>query len=231
MNGSVVRGIASLGVGLATILVLLGVGVAVFFNPPFVAFEQDRANAVGWTGYTPDQVRQATDAILGQLYVGPGDFSVTVAGTPVLVAREQAHMRDVRGVFAGFGLAVAAGAILLVLARWRSGGAPWMWRAIRAGASTLIGAVIVLGIVAAIAFDALFEVFHTIFFTSGSFDFDPRTSRLVQLFPDHFWFETSIALAVVLLILGVLVRTFAGRRLRMPAAALPAPSVSVEAAR
>ena len=106
-----------------------------------------------------------------------------------------------------------------------------MWRAIRAGASTLIGAVIVLGIVAAIAFDALFEVFHTIFFASGSFDFDPRTSRLVQLFPDQFWFETSIALAVVLLILGVLVRTFAGRRLRMPAAALPAPGVSVEAAR
>lgn len=214
MYGPVVRGIASLGVGAATILVLLGVGVAVFFNPPFVAFEQGRAQATAWTGFTEPQVRSATDAILSQLYFGPGDFSVTVDGQPVLDPREQAHMRDVRGVFAGFGFAVLVGAVILVLARWRSRGAAWFWRAIRTSTGVLIGAVVVLGLVAAVAFDTLFEVFHTIFFAGGSFDFDPRTERLVQLFPDQFWFETSIALAVVLIVLAVVVRSFAGRRLR-----------------
>ena len=43
----------------------------------------------------------ATDAILADLVVGPPDFDVAVAGTPVLIERERAHMRDVRGVFAG----------------------------------------------------------------------------------------------------------------------------------
>jgi len=230
--GSVVRGIASLGVGVATILVLLGVGVAVFFNPPFVAFEQDRADAVAWTGFTSDEVHSATNAILGQLYVGPGDFSVTVGGEPVLNVREQAHMRDVRGVFTGFGLAVLVGAAVLVLARWRSGGAPWLWRSIRTASTVLIGAVIVLGLVAAVAFDTLFEVFHTIFFASGTFDFDPRTDRLVQLFPDQFWFETSIALAVVLIVLALLVRVVAGRRIGSTTAEAPSPMPATrEAAR
>ena len=232
MFGSVGRGIASLGVGVATILVLLGVGVAVFFNPPFVAFEQGRADVVAWTGFTSDEVHAATDAILGQLYVGPGDFAVTVGGQPVLNPREQAHLRDVRGVFTGFGLAVLIGAAVLVVARWRSRGGPWLWRAVRTGTTVLIGTVIVLGLVAAVAFDTLFEVFHTIFFAGGTFDFDPRTDRLVQLFPDQFWFETSIALAGVLIVLAVVVRTVAGRRTgTTPAGAPVQMPVASEAAR
>ena len=65
------------------------------------------------------------------------------------------------------------------------------------------------------AFDALFEVFHRIFFAGGSYSFDPRTERLVQLFPDRFWFETSTALAVVLVAFGAGLRFLAGRRIRM----------------
>jgi integral membrane protein (TIGR01906 family) len=213
VNGSVSRGVATVAVAAATILVLLGVGIALFFNPPFVAFEQGRADAAGWTGYTPDELRSATDAILGQLYVGPGDFVVTVGGQPVLDERERSHMRDVRGVFAGFGLAVFVGAVVLIVGRWRSGGAAWFWRGIRGGATTLVVSVVVLGAVAAVAFDALFETFHEIFFAGGTFTFDPRTERLVQLFPDQFWQETSILLAVVLILLGLIVRFAAGRRL------------------
>ena len=139
-------------------------------------------------------------------------------------------MRDVRGVFTGFGLAVLVGIVVLILARWRSRGAPWFWRSMRMSTSVLIGAVIVLGGVAAVAFDTLFEVFHTIFFAGGSFDFDPRTERLVQLFPDQFWFETSIALAVVLVVLAFVVRIFAGRRLAPSATAPAAAPVVSEAA-
>ena len=41
--------------------------------------------------------------------------------------------------------------------------------------------------------------------------FDPRTEKLVQLFPDQFWSETSVALAGVVLVLAVLVAVVAGR--------------------
>jgi integral membrane protein (TIGR01906 family) len=71
--------------------------------------------------------------------------------------------------------------------------------------------VVVLGVVSFVAFDALFEAFHRIFFAGGTYLFDPRTERLVQLFPEAFWSETSIVLGVVLVGLARIVAVV-GRR-------------------
>ena len=211
MSGSAGRPMGTIAVAISTGIVLLGLAVAVFFNPWFVAFEQGRANATTWTGYTPEQLRSATDSILGDLYLG-GSFGVTINGTPVLDARERQHMQDVRAVFAAFWVLVGVGAIVLGLGLRRSRGAAWFWRAVAWG-STVVGiGVIFLGAIAFVAFDALFEAFHRLFFAGGSYTFDPRTERLVQLFPDAFWFETSILLGGVLLVLSVAVRVFAVRR-------------------
>jgi integral membrane protein (TIGR01906 family) len=212
MNAAAGRSLAALAVGLATCLVLLAVAVAVFFNPWFVAFEQGRSGATAISGYTPDELRRATDGILGDLYLGSGDFGVTVRGVPVLDERERAHMRDVRAVFAGFWLTAAAAAAVLVLGRLRSRGAGWFWRAMAAGATVLGVVVVGLGLLATVAFDALFELFHRLFFAGGTYLFDPRTERLVQLFPDAFWFETSVLLAGVIVLLAITVRLIARRR-------------------
>jgi integral membrane protein (TIGR01906 family) len=201
VNRSAVRWVATGGVALATVILVLGIGVAALFNPPFVAFEQSRASSTAWTGYTTEELRTATDAILGDLYFG-GPFDVTVRGEPVLDPREQAHMRDVRGVFAGFYVAVLLSALVLLVAGWRARREAWFWRATRSGAIVLSVGVVVLGVVSLVAFDALFEVFHRIFFAGGTYTFDPRTERLVQLFPDQFWSETSIVLGGLLLALA-----------------------------
>lgn len=211
MNSSATRWVAAAGVALATMLLILGIGVAALFNPLFVAFEQGRAGSTAWTGYTPDELRTATDAILGNLYLG-GDFAVTVRGDAVLDPREQAHMRDVRGVFAGFFVAVLLSAVVLLVVGWRARGAAWFWRAARNGAMVLSAGVVVLGVVSLVAFDALFEVFHRIFFAGGTYLFDPRTERLVQLFPDQFWSETSTVLGIVLLVLAGVVGVIGHRR-------------------
>jgi uncharacterized membrane protein len=63
-----------------------------------------------------------------------------------------------------------------------------------------------------VAFDLAFEVFHRLFFAGGTYGFDPRTDRLVQLFPDQFWYETSIALGIVILVLALGLRLVAVRR-------------------
>jgi integral membrane protein (TIGR01906 family) len=211
VNRSATRWVAAPGVAVATVIFVVGLGVAALFNPAFVGLEQARAGSTAWTGYTQDELRTATDAILGQLYFGPGDFAITVRGEPVLDARERAHMRDVRGVFGGFFALVILSALFLVVVGWRSRGAAWFWRATRAGAIVLAVGVVVLGVVSFLAFDALFEAFHEIFFAGGTYLFDPRTERLVQLFPDQFWSETSIVLGVVLLGLARVVAVI-GRR-------------------
>ena len=81
----------------------------------------------------------------------------------------------------------------------------------RAGALGLVATLVVGGIVALVAFDTLFEVFHRLFFAGGSYTFDPRTERLVQLFPFQFWQETAIALGVVAIVAALIVAAFATR--------------------
>lgn len=140
-------------------------------------------------------------------------------------------MRDVRGVFAGFELLVLA-SIVVLLAGFRRARAQaataTVWRAVGRGARGLTIALVVAGVFAVFAFDAAFEVFHRLFFSSGSYTFDPRTDRLVQLFPERFWSETAIAVGVVAIVVAILTAWQAGRR---AGAARTAPALSTSKAR
>jgi integral membrane protein (TIGR01906 family) len=69
-----------------------------------------------------------------------------------------------------------------------------------------------IGVVALVAFEALFELFHRIFFPGGAYTFDPESERLVQLFPFAFWQETAMVVGVVIVVLALVVATVAGRR-------------------
>jgi integral membrane protein (TIGR01906 family) len=221
VNGLPFRAAASVVVAAATILVLAGIGVALFFNPVFVAFEQDRSGAEAWTGFTPGQLHAATNQVLGELYFGPGTFAMTVDGAPLFDARERQHMVDVRGVFTGFAASVLGGGAVLAVAALAGRRKAWFWRGVAGGASALAVGVVVGGAVFVVAFDAAFEIFHRLFFAGGSYTFDPRTERLVQLFPEQFWSETSIAVAAAGLVLALVVARYARGRTRTLAASNP----------
>jgi integral membrane protein (TIGR01906 family) len=102
------------------------------------------------------------------------------------------------------------------------------WAAIAAGMKGLIVAVVGAGIVAAFAFDAAFELFHRTFFPGGSYTFDPRTDRLVQLFPFDFWSETTIVLGAVIIVAAAAMALVAGRRARLRR---PEPATGLAATR
>ena len=217
--------VADVWIGLATALAILALTIPFFLNPAWVGFEQGRAQATAWTGFSQTDLTTATNAILADLVVGPPDFAVTVDGAPVLDERERSHMRDVRGVFIGFfALAlVAAVSAAVIVARRRGEDRVASWRAIQGGALGLIAALVVGAFISFFAFDALFETFHRIFFAGGSYDFDPSTDRLVQLFPFQFWQETAIAVGAVSIVIALVVALVAARRLDRAAdqAAIP----------
>jgi integral membrane protein (TIGR01906 family) len=204
-------------IAVATAILIVTVAIAPFLTPQWIAFEQDRAEAQAWTGFSTADLRTATDSILSDLVIGPPDFDVSVAGAPVLEPRERAHMRDVRSVFIGLWIFAAISfGVAVIAAVWGRDRAA-IWRATRRGAIGLGIAVVVLGVVAVFAFDALFEAFHEVFFPAGSYTFDPATDRLVQLFPFRFWDETSLAAGVLILILAGLTAVIAGRRAKRAA--------------
>ena len=219
--------LAAFVTAVAAAVVVIAIAILPFLTPAWVSFEQGRTGAAALTGYTPTQLNSATDAILHDLVIGPPEFAATVAGAPVLEERERAHMRDVRGVFAAFGLiavAAAIGLVALSAGARRMGHPERAWSAIAAGMRWLIVAIVVAGVIAAVAFDAAFELFHRLFFPGGSYTFDPRTDRLVQLFPFDFWSDTTIAVGVVIVVVAAVIALVAGRRARAGAAEHAAPA-------
>ncbi len=214
-------------VGIATPIVIVGLSVLVFLNPVWVGFEQGRSDVTGWTGYNATQVNQVTGSILSDLVFGPPRFDVAVNGSQVLDPREVNHMVDVRNVMAKLGLLALVALVALLLAAIAGWKRRLFWRGMELGARVLAVGVVVAGIGFALFFDQLFLLFHDIFFPPGSFSFDPRTERLVQLFPDQFWSDTTIALAVVVLALSAVVMLGAGRLARAVAASESAPASTI----
>jgi integral membrane protein (TIGR01906 family) len=216
---SLVERIAPIVAAVATPCVVVGFAVLLFLNPIWVGFDQDRSDVSGLTGYTPAQVRDVTGSILSDLVFGPPNFNVTLDGKPVLDASERSHMADVRKVLMSLGLVALLAAILLIVAGVASRLRRSFWRAAAAGARVLTIGVVVVGVAFALFFDQAFLLFHEIFFAPGTFMFDARTEKLVQLFPDQFWSETSVAIAGAVLGLSVLVWKLAERLGRDPSPA------------
>ena len=218
-------------VAAAAAVVLLGASIVPFLTPPVVHLEQTRAAVSNTTGKTWAEVDAITAALLADLVFWTGDFAVEEhqgmrTWGPVLSDAERAHMRDVRGVFTGFWILVLAGVVVLAVAfrRARATEARFAaWRSVARGARALALVIAVLGAFAVLAFDTAFELFHRLFFSAGSYTFDPATSVLVQLFPDQFWLDVTIAVGVVAVVLAIATAWVAGRRAARAASTREAP--------
>jgi len=205
----------SIVAAVATIVSVLGAAIALFFNPIWVAFEQERTQVDLWTGWAWERVHAVTSSVVGEVFLGPGTFSQRLEdGTSVFTPSEASHMADVRGVVLGFALVVAVAIAGLVAARLADRRGVAFWRGVAAGASVLSVGIVATGIWLGFFFDTAFELFHRLFFAAGSYTFDPLVDRLVQLFPERFWMETSVALALVGLTASIALAVVARGRMR-----------------
>ena len=209
--------LASIAIGLSTALVVVALAILPFLAPPWVSFEQGRAQAAVWTGFTDEQLRAVTDSVLHDLVLGPPDFLASLPGetTPVLKPNERAHMRDVRGVFMGFYSVAFAAALVLAVAFLLTRGRPArarLWRRLARTGTVIAVVTVVGGGIGVLVFDQAFAMFHEIFFPGGNWQFDPRNDRLVQLFPDRFWSETTVAVGITVVALSLGLRWLGARR-------------------
>ncbi|NJD28514.1 MAG: DUF1461 domain-containing protein [Chloroflexi bacterium] len=209
-------------VAASTALILVALAIVPFLSPAWVRFEQDRTDVGSLTGFSAAELDIVAGGLLGDLALWQGDFRVTLDGQPVLNDREVSHMLDVRAVlWGGFALAALGAALTLIVLTLNR--APHrraaVWRAVAAGARATTIGVLVIGAFAVLAFPVFFETFHRLFFSEGTYLFDPATERLVQLFPTQFWSDTTIAIGGLVLILSIVVGWLAARRARTVIAA------------
>ncbi len=171
-----------------TILAILAAALVPLLTPWLMHPVLDAARSADWLATNPSLAHMLSDRTVDELLFGPGTFTFAgPSGSTFYDPAEVAHLQDARqllwllfaaGVLAALGIAVAV---------IRSTDPGHIVRAIGlGGAATGIG-VIVIGVVGLVAFDPLFELFHRVFFPGGNWAFDPRTERLVQLYPYAFW--------------------------------------------
>lgn len=186
-------------------------GPLLLFNPWLVSAEQARHGVAASLGTDQANVDRVTALMLRDLFTD-GDFLASLEDdAPILDDNERSHMADVGALVRALA-ALEAGSIAVLLA------AAWLLRRERARrgrmllrAAVTVGAVaLVLGLFFALAFDTAFASFHALFFQEGTWQFGPD-SNLIRLFPEPFWFETSL-LAGLSIILGAALALWLGRR-------------------
>ena len=105
---------------------------------------------------------------------------------------ERSHLADVRGVFLGSRLAALGALAALAWLLARRGDRRAALRLARAGAVASAAAVLVLAGAAALAFDAMFLLFHQVFFPQGNFLFDARSSNMLTLYPEAYFYGVTL---------------------------------------
>jgi len=183
-----------------------------------VSLEQGRHRVAASLSTDQARVDRVTGAMLGDLFLN-GAFEESLDGSaPLLDATERSHMRDVGGLVRALALLeVAALAVLVLAGRRLSGERDRRGRLLLRAAATVGIAAAGLAAVFALAFDAAFTAFHAFFFAAGNWQFGPE-SNLIRLFPEPFWYETSL-LAGASIVLAAGVAALVGRRDRGAASA------------
>lgn len=130
--------------------------------------------------------------------------------------REVQHMRDVKRlvwgvygvqggtglyllVYAALGLLLHHGPFLRLLA--------WvvLW-----GCAITLAFVALVGLASLISFDALFLLFHRVSFANTLWMLDPTRDHLIMMFPEGFWFDATLFVALTTAVEALLLGAAAG---------------------
>jgi len=201
-------------------LFLVTASVTWAFNSPGLyedGFEKYQISLT--SGITSADLRQVGAQLRGYLNSNdePLDVRTRILGTEreLFNPAEIAHMRDMKRLVWGVYILGAVSAVYLlatlIAGFWRrrrgfvGALAP---RLLWGGALTLV-LLIAFGLLAATGFDSLFLRFHQLSFANDFWQLDPRTDYLVRLFPQDFWFDATMWVALRA-ITGALILTAAG---------------------
>ena len=125
--------------------------------------------------------------------------------------REVLHMKDVKRLIWGVYAVDAAAALYLLgyvgvgLYLRRRWFVPDLLRGLVWGCGLTVGLVALVGLVSLVGFDGLFRFFHEVSFANDFWQLDPRTDFLVRMYPQGFWFESTLFVALATVIMAAVV--------------------------
>lgn len=184
------------------ILVIGGV-VNVLATDQFIAYEYGKPGFPPDTfGFTP-QLRfmlASTNIHYVRAHLPSDELAKqTLNGTSVFNAREVSHMADVQVVFQTAMRVWQAILILVVLTGsilFYQGEGELLASAVRSGGLLTVVIVVAIATLGIFAWQFWFEIFHSFFFKPGSWLFS-YSDALIRLFPEKFWFDSTLTISVL----------------------------------
>jgi len=190
---------------IATAIILALSPLYAFIRPAYVEAQYRRPGFPPSWRFSPQERARLSRPILlylrGRITADEMAEIRTDSGEVALLAEEVQHLVDVRRVVDGFFITHGVACVVALLA----GVALWFWgerraffRALRGGASAILGLIALILLSALVDFDTFFTRFHQIFFREGSWIF-AEEDTLIQLYPLPFWVDTVIKLVLIIL--------------------------------
>lgn len=204
---AILRTLAALFVAAVPLLLVTGAVAWAVNDPGLYQRGFEKYNVSLRTGITDSDLRQIGADIRRYFNSTEEPLEVTarVFGEEreIFSQREVVHMRDVKGLV--WGVYWAAGLSALYLLGLSAGGFIWLRRGFFENLAFLtlwgglltLALVVAVGLFALIGFDALFLKFHQLSFSNDFWQLDPRRDYLVMLFPQGFWFDATMRVAVM----------------------------------
>lgn len=240
-----VRTLATIAFIFALPVAIVTTDIRVLANAPLVYdYAFDRYNAEEATRLSRADLDATAKALRDYFNNGEKTFyhPVTEDGlqTSVFDAQETRHMADVKQIFVWVNRTQAMSLIyvlvyVVLFFVWAQDGSARQL----AGQSLIglaLGTLVIggIGVVAAFGFDAAFTRFHEIFFTNNDWQLDPQTDHLIQMFPEGFWRDATVALGAMCAIEAALIAAVSSvyllgsrqERRRLPASVDVGPSTT-----
>ena len=164
------------------------------------------------TGLARAEIDRATGELRAYFQSGERFVAISVtnaagAEEPLFTEREVLHLVDVKRLlgrtydagWAALGFLVTFPALLCYVRR--RGAARALARTGIVAGLTSAATVVVLGVIAISGFDEAFRQFHLLFFSNDLWQLSSQ-DRLIQLFPQRFFFETTLLIGSVTLAFG-----------------------------
>ena len=183
--------------------------------PGLYSYGFDKYSIPDYTGIQRDHLIDAAGQLRDYFNNDDEDLIIRTFVLGVLVEslynrREIAHMRDVKDLVRNvYRVQEAIGVYLLAFAavgfyRLRRRFTETLLRAVSRGGAVTLGLVVFVGLLSLVAFNQLFLLFHLVSFSNDFWLLDPRRDYLIAMFPQGFFFDATMLIAVSTIVLALL---------------------------
>ncbi|MFC1875152.1 TIGR01906 family membrane protein [Chloroflexota bacterium] len=180
----------------------------------------DKYDVSQTTGINDTELEKAASRLIDYFNSGEESIDLTVIkdGEPFTLfnQREIAHLRDVKElIWLDYWVLLGTGSYVLLYAVVSLCWLAEKCRRRLATATTIgggitLGLILALGLAVMLDFQGLFLQFHLISFANDLWLLDPTRDYLIMLFPQGFWYDATISVALATAVLAVLISGVAG---------------------